>query len=1148
MGASEVIPGLDGARRQQVAAGLWTAWRVEGRGAAVLTGFSGIGKSEHVVRPLVARARSEGISAVHIDVPLYPTDLDQELAGLLVEEFVLIGDGSLAEVVRNQPSFAAALATLLSRGALVVIDEFHRMLDRSNSRPLDPLASKFEKLARRGRDDGCLWLVANRLIDPVWTEPFHTAVLEPPADLEDAQRIVLQGTATADADERFPVDRRVEVVRRLGANPRLLRLLGHLLRHYAVEELLGPPGDVPEMPPDPRFTEDMERTLLSKAKEGLSASANALLRDLCVLPDRAIGELVQAMGSHLGDVRVLTRELRERYLLEIRSSHFQVHPVVREVDGPRLRLNAQSWRAAHRRAGEWYAKPLLAADRPEDATLALRLAGARYHLTEAQAPELLREAVRAVGGYIGRKFDWSTPRPASAAERDARIALLDVYLEEHGPAATEYQLAKLLKERAAPGDLEKALPHAERGTAGQDFSVPWVLWVQIVREVQGLETAVVAARKAAEHVAPAKNLYAVYQLLGACLDHLGRTEEAVEALLEGAEHAKGNEHRLVEGAVYVAAAAATDDLLERLRDWAQGTFAPLAALSNVALLERQGQWGQVAEAARDARNIHSTYLHLALHEALCWLGTGDPASAQAALERFPGRWRHEPREGSTWLAALVALHMGETARASKLLATYLDATAPTTAAGIRAALLREWDHRVATVGEANPAWSFPILPPAVTGHEANVVRPQYGSPVLPQHRSLCPGSPASNAGRLRILAVATEWHSGHGGLTTLNRQLCCALAAARTQVTCIVLKATQEERSEAESRGVTLIDATPTPGLPEQVALARKPVLPDGFVPDIIIGHGRVTGPAAQVLAEDHFPLARRLHFVHMAPDEIEWLKLDRSDDAGERAETRTQIELDLGRTADRVVAVGPRLHDRFLNELSAFDAPSPLRLDPGFDAESSDPREPPPGKPWKVLLLGRLEDKHLKGLDLAARAVGLAASHRGTDAAPLELLVRGARLDTSTDLRDALCEWAGLPSLSIVVRPYTTDTERLDADLRRASLVLMPSRSEGFGLVGLEAIVAGTPVLVSSESGLGALLRETLEPEQASRLVVRMSGDDDEDSEQWGRAVEAVLRDREAAFLRAAELRTRLSGQRTWAAAAAGLLAELDEVLTKDG
>ncbi|HEX8560297.1 MAG TPA: glycosyltransferase [Pyrinomonadaceae bacterium] len=1152
---SEIIPGLDGARRQQVAADLWAAWRAERRGAAVLTGFSGVGKSDLVVRPLAARARDEGLAAVIIQAPLHPADLGQEMLGLLAEEIEFDGDPALAETVRGLPSFFSALALLLQRGALVVIDEFQRVLDPSTARPPEPLGDKLQRLAR-GVHDGCLWLVSNRQLDPVWTEHFHTAQLQPPDEPDDAQRIVLENIGPAAAEERFPAPRRAEVIRRLGANPRILRLLGRLLQSYELEELLGPPGDVPETPPDPSLTEKIEEALLSKARQGLSPEANALLRDLSVLRERALWPLVEAMGRHLGDVRALTRELRERFLLEVSAHHYQPHPVVREVEGPRLRLEPEAWRAAHRRAGDWYAAPLLGdAAALGDAALALRLSGAHYHLAEAQAPEVLRDVVRSIGGYVERKYNWSgVPRAVSKGELDARIALLSLYLEEPGPAAVEYQLAKALKERAGARDLEKALTHAQRAMEGQRFSIPWVLWAQLVRQVHGLEAAVAAARKAAEHVAPDKGIYSIYQFLGAFLNHLGRADEAVEVLLAGAENpADLNSHRLIEEATFFGAAEASDDMLRRVRDWAEskGQFTPKVRLCDILLLEREGLWRQAAEAARLSRADHPQYMHLALHETLCWLGAGRPSSAQSALDSFPFKRRREPRNAGTWLAALVALHNGETASASQLLAVYLDGGAPTTAEGVRAALLREWDHRVAKVGEANPALTFPVLPPLVTGLEANVSRPQYGPPVLPQHRGQPADAPApprgeggaapgpeGGAGRPRVLAVATEWRSGHGGLSTLNRRLCRALANAGARVVCVVLEATEAERGDAAAGGVTLLEAARTPGLGE-FAPAQRSGLPEGFTPDVIIGHGRVTGPAAQALAREHFTSARRLHFVHMAPDEIEWLKPGRGDDAGARAEARTQVELELGRTAARVVAVGPRLHQRFLNELSAYAVPAPIRLDPGFDS-GGGPREPPPGAPLKVLMLGRLEDGPIKGLDLAARAVGLAAARRTEAAAPVELVVRGAAPDTSEELRERLREWAGTAALGVVVRPYTTDSERLDADLRRASLVLMPSRSEGFGLVGLEAITAGTPALVSSESGLAELLREVLDREQAGRFVVQTSGGDHETVERWARAVEAMLRDREAAFRRAAELREHLGRQRTWAAAVAGLLAEL--------
>jgi glycosyltransferase involved in cell wall biosynthesis len=659
-----------------------------------------------------------------------------------------------------------------------------------------------------------------------------------------------------------------------------------------------------------------------------------------------------------------------------------------------------------------------------------------------------------------------------------------------------------------------------------------------MREVDGLDSAVKVARLAVKHVAPAKSLYALYQLLGSYLNSLGEPEAAVDAVLEGVAYVAGNEARLIELALRISAAEMSSHLLQKVIDCATAYkgLELAAAFGDVLFHEQQQDWRRAVEAAQRGRLLHPSYLHFKLHEVLCWLAVGEPEKAEAALDSFFPQLA--PQQSDLWLSAVTALNQGKLPQASRYCDTYLGARAPTTQADIRAALLREWDYRVGTVGETNPALVFPILPPAVTGLEFNICRPQYGPPVLPQHQGQPEKSPRRQRTRLRILAVGTEWHSGHGGLSTFNRQLCRALVDAGAEVVCLLLHTSPEDRQDAGD--VTLVEANRAPGQLEGEALSRRPKLPDGFAPDVIIGHGRVTGPAAQALAEDDFPEAKRLHFVHMAPDEIEWFKLDRDDDAGARAEDRTTIELDLGCKAARVVAVGPRLYNRYLRDLSAYEVLPPLRLDPGFDSQIVGPRIPPPGEPWSILVLGRVEDPFLKGIDIAAKAVGLTASRRGPAASALELMVRGARPDTSTELQNQLQDWSGNTSLSIVVRPFTAATEILDADIRRASLILMPSRKEGFGLAGLEAIVAGTPVLVSNESGLGTLLRETLEQEQAKRIVIPITGDPKDDSEAWARAIEGILHDREAAFTRAGEVRALLASQKSWAAAIANLLAKL--------
>lgn len=397
----------------------------------------------------------------------------------------------------------------------------------------------------------------------------------------------------------------------------------------------------------------------------------------------------------------------------------------------------------------------------------------------------------------------------------------------------------------------------------------------------------------------------------------------------------------------------------------------------------------------------------------------------------------------------------------------------------------------------------------------------------------------------RFLAVATAWNSTHGGVNTFNRRFCRGFAEAGVEVCCLVCHATEQDRKDAAASGVHLIEAPVVPGTPHLLALARKPLLPGGFTPDYIVGHGRFTGPAAQALAEDHFPTARRLHVVHTVPDEAEWHKTGRDDDPGERADERTTAELELGRTAHRVLAVGPRLHNRYLNELYAFACAAPLRFDPGFDPETpapdapQGPRRPPPGEPWKILLMGRAEDDTLKGLDIAAAALGVVARRR-REGPEIELIVRGAPPNTSARLRRKLAAWSERASLNIVVRPFSPDTGRLGADLRRASLVLMPSRSEAFGLAGAEAIMAGTPVLVSGVSGLGALLREALPTADAVRHVIPVSGSVREDTDRWARAVEAVLGDRPAAFANAARIHAHLVRRYTWTSSAARVLATL--------
>ncbi len=58
---------------------------------------------------------------------------------------------------------------------------------------------------------------------------------------------------------------------------------------------------------------------------------------------------------------------------------------------------------------------------------------------------------------------------------------------------------------------------------------------------------------------------------------------------------------------------------------------------------------------------------------------------------------------------------------------------------------------------------------------------------------------------------------------------------------------------------------------------------------------------------------------------------------------------------------------------------------------------------------------------------------------------------------------------------PYTESREELFKELREASICFMLSLHEGFGLVGMEAISAGVPLLLTKNSGLYVFLKENL-------------------------------------------------------------------------
>ncbi len=122
------------------------------------------------------------------------------------------------------------------------------------------------------------------------------------------------------------------------------------------------------------------------------------------------------------------------------------------------------------------------------------------------------------------------------------------------------------------------------------------------------------------------------------------------------------------------------------------------------------------------------------------------------------------------------------------------------------------------------------------------------------------------------------------------------------------------------------------------------------------------------------------------------------------------------------------------------------------------------------IVFVGRIQP--LKGLSLAVEALAGAVAAGGRAAAARMIVVGGpsgphgpdelARIETLIDAH-------GLHDR--VLRAPAQPHELLSTYFRAADVCLVPSRSESFGLVALEAAACGTPVLASAVGGLTTIV-----------------------------------------------------------------------------
>ena len=344
----------------------------------------------------------------------------------------------------------------------------------------------------------------------------------------------------------------------------------------------------------------------------------------------------------------------------------------------------------------------------------------------------------------------------------------------------------------------------------------------------------------------------------------------------------------------------------------------------------------------------------------------------------------------------------------------------------------------------------------------------------------------STSRKLRITLLSSEWRSTKGGLSTINRELAIQLAKhPSVEVSVYLPQCSGEDKRVAAKHNVHLIEAETMPGYDPVDWLS---FLPKDHAVDCVIGHGAVLGRQVQGIKRDR-PHCKWIQVVHTAPEELGMYK--GYEERISKGAEKHQVEVELCKLADQVVAVGGKLADAFSGYLRSCEKHQEVfNLTPGIFSEFADVKQASQEiGSFSVLVFGRgdSEDFQLKGYDIAAQAIAELKD------STYKLVFVGATSGEEEKVADLLLKH-GIDRSQLKVRRFDESREKLARLFCEVDLAIMPSRTEGFGLAALEALSAGLPVLVSANSGLGEALRKV---SYGSFAVV-----DSEDPKDWANGI----------------------------------------------
>jgi len=352
--------------------------------------------------------------------------------------------------------------------------------------------------------------------------------------------------------------------------------------------------------------------------------------------------------------------------------------------------------------------------------------------------------------------------------------------------------------------------------------------------------------------------------------------------------------------------------------------------------------------------------------------------------------------------------------------------------------------------------------------------------------------------------------------------------------------------SFGENARVIHLQAGPLAPMDKYDVLDRLPRFTEGVVDfaersglryDLIHSHYWLSGQVGTWLSDRwRVPLVAMFHTLGRLKNSVS------RDDSERESPVRIDVERDIVGRADRLVAASPTDMRHILDCYGADE--SRVRVIPGgVDTATFRPVPVHDARTLLrldsrklVLFVGRIQP--LKGIELLLRAFAYLLSGWVEGPRPRLMVVGGDNLADPSDPESIeLARLRGLAEELGVVDDVTfrgaVPHDVLPTYYSAADAVVVPSLYESFGLVALEAMACGTPVVASRVGGLQSTVRDG----ESGFLVDRR------DPEAFASAIESLLLS-EGLRGRMSEAAVRTAREYSWEAAAEKTLGLYSEIV----